>query len=386
MQINPYLVHSKPYFIAALFERQRQLKAAGQDVISLVMGDPIEPTYPAVQAQTLQALQNMPVSQYPKTEGSLAYRQAVADWAQRNYQIQLDPEREILSANGSKEAIFHLSFLFDWSQGHEIWIPSMAYPVYEGSAGVQGIPLRKLPLSEASGFLPDLDAISDADWQRCQLFWLNSPHNPTTAIAGREYFASLLAKAEEFGFIVCSDECYNELYYGPQPPVSALEFESQQLIVLRSLSKRSHMTGYRMGAIISRNQELIRLIAKMRAPMGVGTPDFIQAGGIAAWSDDQHPKQFAAAYKGRRDLLVQALEAKGFKVFGAEAGFYLWFSHPRFQLSDPLYEAFIEAGLLLAPGHCFGEDGEGYLRMVYCITDQVAQEVVRRIEKLQVPC
>lgn len=385
MKINPYLLHSKPYFIAALFARRDALKAEGRDVISLVMGDPIEPTYPGVQQATLKALEATPVSQYPKTEGSLAYRQAVADWAQRNYGVTLDPVSEIVSANGSKEAIFHLSFLFDWSQGQEIWIPSMAYPVYEGSAGVQNIPLRKLPLSEDSGFLPDLDAITPEQWQRCQLFWLNSPHNPTTAIAGRAYFEKLLGLAEHYGFVVCSDECYNELYYSAEAPVSALEFESQQLIVLRSLSKRSHMTGYRMGAIISRNRELIRLITKMRAPMGVGTPDFIQAGGIAAWNDDAHPKAFAALYKARRDRLVSALEAKGFRVFGAEAGFYLWFSHPNYSQSDPLYEAFIEAGLLLAPGHCFGEDGEGYLRMVYCITDAVTDKVVKRIGQLQLP-
>lgn len=385
MQYNQYLLHSKPYFIHFLFDRLAKLRAESKDIISLVMGDPLEPTFPGVRAATIQALQEMPVSQYPKTQGLPEYRAAWARWAQRNYGIELDPDCEIISANGSKDAIFHLYFLFDWSHGKEIWFPSMAYPVYEGAARLQGRPIRELPLSAENGFLPDLDAIAPEDWQKCQVFWLNSPHNPTTAIATREYIAKAIAKAEEYDFLLVSDECYNELYYGESAPASALEFDSQNVLVLRSLSKRSHMTGYRAAAQISRNREMVKLMTKMRAPVGAGTPDFIQRGAIAALDDDQHPRDFAAAYKQKRDILIAALRQKGFEIFGAEAGFYLWFSHPQIQSSDLIYEAFIEAGLLIAPGHSFGADGEGYARMVYCITDELVQEVARRIEMVKLP-
>lgn len=385
MQFNPYVLNSKPYFIHHLFARRDQLAAEGRDVISLVMGDPLDPTYPAVREATIAALQAMPMVNYPKTQGMLEYRQAWARWAQRNYGITLDPDKHIISANGSKEAIFHLYFVLDWSDGKEIWLPSMAYPVYEGAAGVQERPFRKLALSAESQFLPDLDAYSPEDWARCKVFWLNSPHNPTTAIASRDYIAQLVSLAEQYDFLLVSDECYNELYYTDEAPASALEFDSQNLLVLRSLSKRSHMTGYRAAAQISRNEELIRLLTKMRAPVGAGTPDFIQKGAIAALEDDQHPRDFASKYKARRDRLISALESKGFEVFGANAGFYLWFSHPQQPSSDAIYEAFIDAGLLIAPGHCFGEDGEGFARMVYCITDEVSLEVARRIEQVEIP-
>lgn len=383
MHFNPYLLTSQIYFIAALNERLKQLRAQGRDIISLIMGDPIEPTYPPVRTAVIEALQASPISQYPPNRGESFYLEAVASWVQRYYGKSFDPETEILSCNGTKEAIFHLPLLFDWSQGHEIWIPSLSYPVYEASARTLHIPVRHLPLHEAHGFLPDLDSIPAEAWQRCQIFWINSPHNPTTAIASYSYYEKLLALAERYQFLVCSDECYNELYYTPEPPASCLVFDSPQVLVLRSLSKRSHMTGYRMGAMLSHNRELIRLLGKLREPMGVGTPSFIQHGGAIAWQDDQHPQTFAASYRQKRDVISAALRQIGCKIFGAQAGFYLWFSHPACQTSEQLLEAFIEAGILITPGTAFGADGEGYARMTYCLTAEMAEEVARRCAQVR---
>jgi LL-diaminopimelate aminotransferase len=378
MQFNQYLLEGQTYFIAALNERLNALRAEGKDIISLIMGDPIEPTFPAVREAVIQALEATHISQYPKNRGAVFYLEAVAAWALRYYAQNFDPAKEILSCNGTKEAIFHLPLLFDWSQGQEMWIPSLSYPVYESAAKTLNIPIKYLPLSAETGFLPDLDSFSEAELQRCQIFWINSPHNPTTALADRAYYEKLLALAEKYDFLVCSDECYNELYYTPERPASCLEIDSQQWLVLRSLSKRSHMTGYRMGAMFSRNHELIRLLGKLREPIGVGTPTFIQHGGVAAWNDDIHPQEFAAGYRQKRDLITAALEKVGCQVFGAQAGFYLWFSHPACKTSEELMLAFIDAGLLLTPGTAFGSDGEGYARMVYCITAEMAEEVAKR--------
>lgn len=385
MHFNPYLLESKTYFVSALQARKQALEAQGKDVISLIMGDPLEPTYPPVREAVMSALSELNVSQYPKTEGSLAFRQAVADWAQRYYSVSLDPATQIISCNGSKEAIFHLPLLFDWTQGKEMWIPSLSYPVYAESAGIQHIPVRLLPLNAANGFLPDLDSFSPDDWRKCQVFWINSPHNPTTTIASKDYLVKLLKLAEEYDFLVCSDECYNELYYEETPPASCLEIPSQHCLVFRSLSKRSHMTGYRMGALMSYNPEYIRLLSKMRAPMGVGTPDFVQAGGIAALMDDQHPRDFAELYRPKCERLKAELIAKGFEVFGAKAGFYLWFSHPEMPKSEQMLEAFIAAGLLITPGTAFGSDGEGYMRLTYCVTPEVCEQVAQRIAEIKIP-
>jgi aspartate/methionine/tyrosine aminotransferase len=202
-------------------------------------------------------------------------------------------------------------------------------------------------------------------------------------LADRAYFEKLLALAERYDFLVCSDECYNELYYTEQRPASCLEIDSPRWLVFRSLSKRSHMTGYRMGALISRNHEVIRLLGKLREPIGVGTPSFIQQGAVTAWNDDQHPRDFAAGYRHKRDLISTALKAAGCEVFGAQAGFYLWFSHPHCSTSEPLLQGFIEAGLLITPGTAFGSDGEGYARLTYCVTQEIAEEVARRAAQVK---
>jgi LL-diaminopimelate aminotransferase len=383
MHFNHYLLEGHTYFIAALNERLSALRAEGRDIISLIMGDPIEPTYPPVRDAVVAALQATEISQYPKNRGDGFYLEAVANWALRYYGQTFDPAKEILSCNGTKEAIFHIPLLFDWSQGQEIWIPSLSYPVYEASARTLGIPVKYLPLSAETGFLPDLDSFSAEEWQRCQLFWINSPHNPTTALADRAYFEKLLALAERYDFLVCSDECYNELYYTEQRPASCLEIDSPRWLVFRSLSKRSHMTGYRMGALISRNHEVIRLLGKLREPIGVGTPTFIQQGAVTAWNDDQHPRDFAAGYRHKRDLICAALKEAGCDVFGAQAGFYLWFSHPHCSTSEQLLQGFIEAGLLITPGTAFGADGEGYARLTYCVTQAMAEEVARRAAQVK---
>ncbi len=384
MQFNAYLLHAKPYFIAALNARLQDLEAQGKSVISLIMGDPLDPSYPPAREAVIESLQEQPVSQYPKPTGTPAYREAVAQWVKRVYGKTYHPDSQIISCKGSKEAIFHLPMLFDWSNGKEMWIPSLSYPVYEAAARTQKVPIRILPLSEEHGFMPDLESFTAEDWKKCQVFWINSPHNPTTAIASKAYLEKLLDLAKTYDFLVCSDECYNELYYTDAPPTSCLELDSQHCLVLRSLSKRSHITGYRMGALLSQNTQLIRLLGKLRTPIGVGIPRFLEPGGIAAWNDDEHPRAFATMYKKRRDLLTRSLEDKGFEVFGANAGFYLWFSHPQLKTSDDIMEAFIEAGLLITPGTAFGEDGEGYARMIYCVTDEICQQVAERIGKVQI--
>ena len=384
MDFNSYLSSKNEYSLNKYHAMANQLREEGHDVINLTIGDPIDRTYEKAYDALNNSLQNRSISQYPSFKGKAALRQVVADWAKRNHDIDLNPDTQICSSNGSKEAVFHLAMLFDWSNGKEIWAPSLSYPVYASSAGILNIDFRELPVSDATGFLPDLDAISANEWQKCQMFWINSPHNPTSAIASKEYLAKLLELAEKYDFLVCSDECYNDIFFG-ELPASILDFpESMHWLCIRSLSKRSHMTGFRSGALISSNEELMEKILLMRPALGVGTPDFIQDAAIAAWQDDQHPQTFSVEYKEKQHIIRTALEAKGFKIFGGDASFYLWFSHPNFKTSDELMEIFMAQHLILTPGTAFGKDGEGYIRMVYCSTLEQCHEIARRVNNLNI--
>ncbi len=380
MKVRSHLLQQAEYPFVALEKRAAQLRAEGKEILELTIGDPGEPTYAPVRQKIAAEMETNTCSQYPNPAGHPDYRTAVANWAKENHGIDLAPQQNVLSCNGTKEAIFHTPLLWEWSGREEIFLPSLAYPVYEASAHVLKIPFRKLSLTREHHFLPNLDGISEEEWEKCQIFWLNTPHNPTSTVADRNYLARLLDLAEKHDFWVCSDECYGELYY-EEKPASCLDFpDSKRWISFVSLSKRSHMTGYRMAAMISMDTELMRLMAKLRAPMGLDSPTFVQRGGIEAWNDSKHPRIHAEGYKQKRDVLIAALEGKGFQLFQPKATFYLWFSHPDLKTSEALSDWFLKAGILVTPGTAFGEDGEGYARIAYCGslgTSQKAAEMIR---------
>ena len=143
--------------------------------------------------------------------------------------------------------------------------------------------------------MPSIQAVLE----NSQLFWINSPHNPTTAIASLDYLKRLVKLAEQYDFIVCSDECYNDLYSN-QVPASILDVDSENWVCFRSLSKRSHMTGYRSGAIMSNNKTLMAHLKKMRSPMGVGSPSFVQSAATWAWGDESHVANHRDHYNQKR--------------------------------------------------------------------------------------
>ena len=143
------------------------------------------------------------------------------------------------------------------------------------------------------------------------------------------------------------------------------------------------MTGFRSGAIMSKNTKLMTLLKKSRSPIGVGTPTSIQQGAIAAWDDDTHVKVHNESYKWKRQRLKKVLLAKGFELYGADAGFYFWFSHPNYSTSEQLSELFLKNGLLITPGTVFGQDGEGFARIVFCITDEMIKQVDDKLSNLE---
>ena len=381
--INPYLKEEQEYPLITVKRQAQQLMAEGQDIIDLTIGDPQDDTFDGAR----QAIQNFMAenhaSQYPLATGSIDYLQAVSDWAQRHYQLKLEPIKHIFSSNGSKEAIFLFALTFDWStKNKEIWFSSIGYPVYKASARTVNAPIRQLSVDRSSGFFPDLDMIPKSQWKKCRLFWLNSPHNPTSMTVDRTYYQHLLSLADKYGFIVCSDECYNELYQDRRP-VCSLDFEmSDRWVAFRSLSKRSHMTGFRVGAVLSKNEEIMKYFRLCRSPIGVGMPNYNQLAGIAAWNDEVHVEHNRLEYQKKRQLISSVLAEKGFEIHGGESGFYFWLSHPKYPTASQLCNLFLEQAVCVTPGTAFGTDGESYVRLVYCISMDLCRKLIDRLKQI----
>ena len=380
INILPALQSSPAYKIGELQSTYQQLKDEGIDVINCTIGDPLDDTPHQIIDAVKNSISSRSFSQYPPYIGSKDLRTAIATSLNNEYRIQLDPNQHVISCNGTKEAIFSSYQLFDWSNNQTVMIPSLSYPVYQMAATFAGISSHSLPLTSANNFLPDLKSLSSETLSNVQLFWINSPHNPTTSIAPRSFFEQLLELAHKHEFLICSDECYNDLYFDSKP-TSILEFDSDHWICFRSLSKRSHMTGYRSGAIITKNTKIMPLLKKMRSPMGVGTPSFIQDAAITAWQDSDHVIKHRSMYHQKRDKLVQALKSVGIDVFGANAGFYVWASSQKHSTSESLASWFLDRHILVTPGTVFGLDGNPYIRMVFCLTNDMIDKVCDRILK-----
>jgi succinyldiaminopimelate transaminase len=354
MRLSPVLAGLRTYPFVRLAEARQRLQAAGVDVIDFGMGEPREQT-PAFIREALAAAID-PLSAYPAAEGMPELREAIAAWAGRRFGTPLDPDREVVPTLGSKEAVFHLAQVL---AGDVVVVPQPAYPVYERGAAFAGKQVVELPLRAEDGFLPDLDAVPAATWARTAILWLNYPNNPTAATAPPALYERAAALAREHDFVVASDEAYSELYFGAEPPASALQVADRtNVAVFNTLSKRSSMPGYRAG-FVAGDPALVAALKRYRPNVGVAPQHFVQRAAAAAWRDEAHVAAVREVYRAKRDVLVPALEAIGLRHAGGDATFFLWLAGA----PEGLHERLLELGIITTPGDYFGAAGAGYLRL-----------------------
>ena len=372
MKLSPVLTGMRTYPFVRLNEARRRLEDAGVPIIDFGIGEPREET-PAFIRETL-ARSIEPQSRYPVAEGLPALREAIAGWAARRFGAPLDADTDVIPTLGSKEAVFLLAQVLG---GEVVVVPQPAYPVYERGAVFAGKEVVELPLRAERGFLPDLEAVGDDVWRRTAILWLNYPNNPTAATATLELYEQAAALAREHDFVLASDEAYSELYFGPDPPVSALQVAARtNVAVFNPLSKRSSMPGYRSG-FVAGDPALVAALKRYRPNVGVAPPEFVQLAAVAAWGDEEHVAAVREVYRAKRDVLLPALEACGLRHAGGDATFFLWLegAPPGF------HERLMERGVILTPGDYFGPAGEGYLRLALVPTleqcRQAAESVAR---------
>jgi succinyldiaminopimelate transaminase len=345
--INPVLAEMAVYPFTRLEEERRRLLAAGVDVIDFGKGDPNEPTDPMIRQALVDALPER--APYPLAQGLPELREAAAGWLERRFGVSVDPEREIVPTYGSKEAIFSLAQVLG-TGGRVVAFGEPAYPVYERGALFAGARVETLPLRRENGFLPDLELLDDD----VALVWVNYPHNPTGAVASREFYDELAEVAERQDFVVASDEAYTELWFHAPPPSALQAGDRSRMVVFQTLSKRSSMTGYRSG-FVAGPPEIVDALKAYRPTVGTAPQEFVQRASVVAWNDERHVEETRARYRAKRDVLIPAIEACGWEIVASEATMYLWVVGP-----DP--GALLERGIIVSPGEMFGPSGEGYVR------------------------
>jgi LL-diaminopimelate aminotransferase len=370
-----------PYLFAAIDRMKQEALRQGKDIINLGVGDPDLPTPAPIIQRLKKAADDPRHHQYPSYEGMLSFRQAVADWYRRRFQVTLDPATEVLTLIGSKEGIGHFPLAFI-NPGDVALMTSPGYPVYHAGTLFAGGRSWFLPLREENGFLPDLSAIPNDALKAAKILFINSPNNPTSAVADAAFFKGVVAFAHQHQIIVCHDAAYSEIYYDGQRPLSFLSVDGAKEVGVEfhSLSKTFNMTGWRIGFVVG-NAEVVAGLGKIKSNLDSGVFQAIQEAGIAALSmEDADLSAIRKIYQERRDVLIPGLRRLGFRVTPPPASFYTWIRTPDGVLSSDLTARLIsEAAIVSTPGSGFGEAGEGYIRMTLTVSADRMEEAIARM-------
>jgi LL-diaminopimelate aminotransferase len=386
MRPSERLSRIPPYLFAELERKIAQKKAEGVDVISLGIGDPDRPT-PALIVEAMQEAVTEPQThQYPTNRGRLDFRQALSDYYERRFDVDIDPEREVMPAIGAKEAIFNLNLAF-LDPGEAALASDPGYPVYTGGPLLTGAEAVVMPLVPELGFTPDLTAISAEDRRRAKLLFINYPNNPTGAVVPPGFFERVVQFAKANDILVVHDNSYSEIVYDGYhaPSFLATPGAKEVGIEVFSLSKGYNMTGWRCAAVLG-NAEAIESFWRLKTNIDSGLFEAVQLAGVAALSPDADAEvaSMNELYRMRRDLVCSALLEAGVHVKPPKGTIYVWAPVPEgFESSVAYCEHVLEqAAVVISPGSAYGPSGEGWFRISLTTPDDRLQEAVRRLAAL----
>jgi N-succinyldiaminopimelate aminotransferase len=395
--MNPYFKDLQSY----PFEKLKELKASTSVTsdlkpILLSVGEPKHPAPEFVKQTLIDAIDGL--ANYPSTKGLIELRETISNWLTQRFNLSsasVDPEANVLPVAGTREALFAFTqALVNTTETDKplVVCPNPCYQIYEGAALLAGADTYYLNCNSDDGFVPDLDAVPEAIWQRCQLLQLCAPGNPTGATLSLDYYKKAFELADKYDFIVSNDECYSELYRDEEnPPLGILEAcqklgrdQFERCIVLHSLSKRSNLPGLRSG-FVAGNAQLLDFFFRYRTYHGCALSLPIQKASIAAWSDESHVLQ-------NRQLYKQKFEAVGSILNGVlefnmpPAGFYLW---PKTPIDDAVFarDLYGQENVTVLPGSFIsratnhGNPGDGRIRLALVPSLEDCIEAAERIKR-----
>ncbi|MBW4700062.1 MAG: LL-diaminopimelate aminotransferase [Aphanocapsa lilacina HA4352-LM1] len=373
-----------PYLFAEIDRRRDEAVARGVDIINMGIGDPDKPT-PAVVLEAMHAAIDDPSTHnYPPYKGTRAYREAAAAWFERRFGVAgLNPDTEVISSIGSKEAI-HNTFLAFVDPGDYTLIPDPAYPVYRTATIFAGGEFFAMPLLPENQFLPDLEAVPEEVARKAKLLWLNYPNNPTGAVASLEFFDKVVHFAKKHDILVCHDNAYSEMAYDGYQPPSILQVPGARDVAIEflSCSKAYNMTGWRVGFVIG-NRAGIAGLGQVKTNIDSGVFKAIQRAAIAAFGlEDERLHQLMAVYQNRRNIIVEGLRSLGWPLEAPKATLYVWAPIPKSFGSSVAFVGTLldKCGIIVAPGNGYGEHGEGFFRIALTVPDERMREAIGRME------
>jgi LL-diaminopimelate aminotransferase len=373
-----------PYLFMELRNKIAQARAAGVDVISLAIGDPVEPTPQPVVDELARAGRDPANHRYPTDEekGMLVFRRAVADWYARRYHVTLDAATEVLALIGSKEGCHHF-VLARVNPGEAVLMTDPGYPAYRASILIAGGEPVSVPIRAERGYLPQLSDIPSDIARRASAMFLNYPNNPTGATATPAFLREVVEFARQYSIAICYDNPYIEVVFDGEKPLSFLSVPGAKEvgIELNSLSKPFNMTGWRLGMAVG-NKDLIAAISQVKENTDSGVFNAIQFAGITALNRcSDNIDRMLDVYARRRALVLEDLADLGMRSEPGRGTFYLWVPTARglssIKFATMLFE---QARVVVAAGTAYGEHGEGFVRFSLTVPDDRLREAMARLK------
>lgn len=384
MELAKRIESLPPYLFAEIDRKIAEKKAQGVDVISLGIGDPVEPTPAHIVERLREEAAEASNHRYPDYYGLTEFREAAADWIKRRFGVDVDQKTQVLPLIGSKEGIAHTFLAFVDPDDYTL-VPGAGYPVYQTGTILASGKAHIFDLKQENGFLPDLSRIDAEIASKAKVMFIGYPNNPTTAITRPGFFEQTVEFAQKHDLLICHDNAYSEIYFDGYMPPSFLETPGAMDVGIEfhSLSKTYNMTGWRIGFAVG-NAEAIEALGRVKTNIDSGIFNAIQKAGITALTGPQDcVEEMRRVYFRRRDLVLDSLNELGLKTEKPLATIYVWVEVPDGFTSASFAAHILEnAGVVISPGNAYGPSGEGFIRISLTIKDDRLEEALERIRKI----
>jgi len=373
-----------PYVFAEVNQAKARARVAGEDIIDLGMGNPDTATPPHIVAKLIEAVQDPRTHRYSVSKGIPGLRRALAGYYRRRFDVDLDPETEVVATIGSKEGLANLASAIT-SPGDTILVPNPSYPIHQFGFIIAGAAVRSVPATPDERMLRALDQAVRYSVPKPTALIVNFPSNPTAYLADLDFYREIVAFAKKHEIWVLSDLAYAEIYFGNNVPPSILQVPGAKDIAVEftSMSKTYSMPGWRMG-FAAGNPRLISALARMKSYLDYGAFTPIQVASVAALNGPQDcVQQIRELYRERRDVLIRGLHAAGWEVPSPDGSMFAWAPIPPkyAHLGSVGFSKLLldRAKVAVAPGLGFGEYGDDHVRIALVENTHRLRQATRSI-------
>lgn len=368
------------YYFSQKLREIDELNKQGKNIINLGIGSPDLPPHPDVIKVLQEEAAKPNTHAYQSYKGSPVLRNAIAEWYSKWYNVQLDPNTEVLPLIGSKEGVMHICMTY-LNEGDEALIPNPGYPTYSSAVKLAGGKPVSYELTEANHWGPDFDALEKTDLSKVKLLWVNYPHMPTGQMPTKALFEKIVAFGKKHNILICHDNPYSFILNETPESLLSIDGAKEVVVELNSLSKSQNMAGWRVGMLCGakeRIEEVLRFKSNMDS--GMFLPLQLAAAKALSLGKDWYDS-INAVYTERREKVFELLTLLNCEFSKKQVGLFVWAKIPAnykngYELSD---HVLYNANVFITPGGIFGNAGDGYIRVSLCGSIERFEEAIRRI-------